>query len=486
MLRSLNKKYIAQLFVEVPRFARLIARSMVILYFVVLVLLAMLSDGMPLLTAGRVAAVGLMLILSCWPLLFSMPGVGFLHPLYFLSAYGFVKGTLLDLPGYAFGLETHPALPTLRPFEIGKLQIEAILLDALAWLMIYAGFRIAKGFSWRSLQFHEKPQLEFWGAVLAYILGMLSFVLLVQVSGGFEQHLKNIARGMDAKVFVGNPQFASTYAFLVTLTMIAPALLLLKKRDAARRPLFWLLALSSSVLLLLVNGRRSAILRPTLLFLTCWVHRNGRLPIFSMVVIAIVLLLSIGVVGEYRRSNWSSPSNRVNFDAVTDLNLEQAFQLSLGEIQTRREGGPIYPIIYRVPSEIPFLYGMNYFDYIKRFTPRILWPTKPRGIGVDCARTFYGVTYAIPPGPLGEAYWSGGPLGVAIVFFLWGMLLKSLFKFFLRFHQSSIACLLYLMTLAMLTPDETGFRSWSFLFVPTVSLLFATGMLTVRTGIKVG
>lgn len=479
--RRFTNRDVERLFIRVPPLARLAGRTAVILFYIAVVCLAMLSDGPAEYTAARVFAVGLMLLISCWPLLFSMRGVGVLHPLFFLSAYGFVKGTALDLYWLAMGVDSHPALPTAQSTEILEIQIQIILLICVGWLMTYGGFRIARGVSWRRLQFIPKPQLEIWGSAASYIIGVIAFYLLANLSGGFAGHLKNIARGFGEKVYVINPEYASMYAFLVTLTMLAPAILMLRNQNASKSPWFWLLSIGSVLLLFLVNGRRSAVLRPILLFLTCWMYSHKKVPIARISIIGMLVVLGVGVVGEYRRSNWSS-SNEVSFDAVRDLTIENAFQLSIGEIQSRRSGGPMYPIVYKVPSRESFLYGVNYLDYAKRFIPRALWPDKPRGIGIDCARIFYGVGYAIPPGPYGEAYWSGGALGVAVVFFLWGMILKSLAKFFLAFHESPIACLLYLMTLAMLTPDETGFRSWLFLFAPSVSLLFATGMVAIRSG----
>lgn len=480
LLRS-QKKQFEKAFLEIPLAGWIASRSVVLAYFVAIVLVAVFSDESPGITIVRLGAVALMLVVSCWPLLFPIAGVGVLHPLYFLSAYNFIKGTLLNFSNYAFGITSHPALPTVRPADIAVIQIEAILLDALGWLMIFAGFRIAKGMSWSWLRFYRKPQLEVYGAILTYCLGMLGFFFLVQLSGGFEPHLKNIARGINAKVFVSDPRFASLYGNLVILTLIAPALMILTGKNMTRRPFFWLLAITASIALFLVNGRRSALLRPVMLFVTCWIHRSGKLPVAAITVLALMLLLSIGVVGEYRRSNWSDAGKKANFDAVQDLSINDLFRLSFQELQERRAGSPLIPIIHRVPSDIAFLYGTNYLGYVKGFIPRALWPGKPRGIGVDCGRVFYGVNWAIPPGVMGEAYWSGGPIGVAIVFFAWGVVLKNLCYFFLRFYASPMAVLLYFMTLATFTPDEGGVRAWIYLVVPTVSVLFTAGMMNFKS-----
>ena len=151
----------------------------------------------------------------------------------------------------------------------------------------------------------------------------------------------------------------------------------------------------------------------------------------------------MGILGDFRRSNWTRGS-QVNFSAFTETDIASAFESSLNEIEGRKLASPLYPIVARVPSEVPFKYGTNYVAYFNRFIPRRLWPDKPRGIGLECAEVFYGRSNSggVPPGRLGEAYWSGGFVGVAIVFFVWGHLLKSFGNFFVRFRGSTIATLL--------------------------------------------
>jgi hypothetical protein len=137
-------------------------------------------------------------------------------------------------------------------------------------------------------------------------------------------------------------------------------------------------------------------------------------------------------------------------------------------------------ILENVPDNVPFLYGVNYLNYVNRFIPRQIWKNKPRGLATQCAETFYGRVDAgaIPMGAVGEAYWSGGIIAVSIVFFLWGRLLASVGMFFVRFRHSAFACLLYFVTLTQLEPSEQGFAQWIYVVAPACIVLLLVGEIT--------
>lgn len=473
-------------FVDVPPLAALAARFAVFAFLVAVCVAAMFSDTAAHITALRLLALFVFITVSCAPLIFRIRGIGLFHPLFFLSAYGFIKGTLPSARPIAMGVESHVALPFMGPGDVGMLQVKVMLLGALSWLMMIVGYFATSGISWRFITFRNRPSAIIWGATAAYVAGIFGFYSLVKLSGGFWEHAKNITRGFAAKVWVADPELASTYAFLVNLSTVLPAYLLLRYRHATKMPGFWISAVGACVLLFMVNGRRSALLQPVLLFICCWILQRRQVALGRIGLVAVVLFLSAGVIGEYRRSNWSSAGG-VTFDFMSDVSVESALQMSLQEFEQRSaEGGPMYPILARVPGEVPHLYGANYLAYVNRFIPRIIWEDKPRGIGVDCGRIFYGVGHGVPPGALGEAYWSGGVIGVVVVFFLWGAILKSAAKFFIRFRGSAVACMLYLMTLAVLSPSEPSFRAWLYIIVPSVAILVSVGVLKIATSGKQG
>ncbi len=477
-----NRFHAENPFVDIPPAVYLTTRLAVILFATTILLFAPFSDTPHHLTALRVIASILYLCVSCAPLLFKFPKVGIFHPLFFLSAYGFARGTLPHLRAMALGDTRNPGLPTWSVEAIAELQVKIILIETLAWCMILIGYFVARGISWRILEIRDNRNALSLLSVFAFGVGVFAFIQITLYSGGFSLHLKNIVRGVAHKVYVvDDVEMISIYAVMVWLTMLAPAMMLLNNRNATLNPMFWVLALTSTAMLFLVNGRRSAILRPVIVFLSCWIFKTKKVAFGRVAIVGLLLFLSVGVAGSFRRSNWTGKSE-VNFDFLEDLDFQTSFLLSLDEMEARRSGGAVYPIVALVPDKVEYKYGRNYLNYLNRFIPRIFWKDKPRGIGIECADVFYRKDKGIPPGSIGEAYWSGGIIGVALVFLAWGVILKSVGNFLVQHRDSNVACILYLMTIAVLQPSETGFRAWLFLFGPAALILISVGAIRLSSG----
>ncbi len=464
-------------FIEVTDSVRALASCVVAISLCVVWYIGLTSNtGAPWQKLRLIAATAYILI-STAPLYRIWKSIGLLHPLYVISAYAFLKGTLPGLSTLAEGIDRHIALSGMSASDIAYLHVQVLALRSLTWLCIFAGFHYAHGIDWRFLSIRERDNVLATGSLIGLAIGLTCLILLVDLSGGISEHLKNITRGMANKVWVKDASMASTYASLVPMTVLAPAIWIFRREDAFANPIFWTTALCSVSSAFLINGRRSAILMIVLVLVACWILRRKSLAIGRLTIIGLLVFLSVGILGEFRRSNWNSRQLDVN--AFTEHTVDDAFAMSLNELGSRRDGGAIYPIVAWVPERVPFKFGLNYLKYSFRFIPRIVWPDKPRGIGIECAEVFYGRrnTGGIPPGGVGEAYWTGGVVGVVLVYSFWGVILKSIGNFFLRFRHTATGSLIYLATITKLGPSEPQFRAWLYMTGPIVIVLWFLGII---------
>jgi hypothetical protein len=114
------------------------------------------------------------------------------------------------------------------------------------------------------------------------------------------------------------------------------------------------------------------------------------------------------------------------------------------------------------------------------FIPRYFWPDKPRGIDVHCARTFYGESFGIPPGGVGQAYWEFNVFGVIGVFFLVGVAKRAVFECLKQSPESFAATTLYVLTIFYLEPDQNSFRQIAFVVLPLFVIFSAIGWIRLR------
>ncbi|QEF98725.1 hypothetical protein Mal15_27800 [Stieleria maiorica] len=412
------------------------------------------------------------------PLWYRLPGVGLLHPLYVIAAYLFLKGTIPSLSQSAIGYRHIPGLPAMSAQGVAIMYMKVTGLYILAQIFTYFGFFTGRGIRWNFIEFRNRPNIVTYFVIASLVIGLVAFWLLIDLSGGLYPHLKNITRGNAAKVWVKDASNASIYATLCGLIVLPPAFLMLVGKNPGFNPVFWALTAISIAVNYLTAGRRSAIVSAVIIIVACWVLRTRTVSLARLSIIWFLLFLSIGIFGEYRRSNWDG-RRRVNFSAFQDNDIGEAMEKTWSDLQQRRGGSPVPLIVYRVPKYVPFKYGMNYVGYINRFIPRRIWKNKPKGLATQCAEVFYGRygSGAIPMGALGEAYWSGGIVAIPIVFFVWGRILCSIGTFYIRFRYSAIACMLYLLTVTRLEPSELSFGRWVYVVVPTLIILFAFGEL---------
>lgn len=129
-----------------------------------------------------------------------------------------------------------------------------------------------------------------------------------------------------------------------------------------------------------------------------------------------------------------------NFDS-----LEKMISYLFG----RFYGADIFGIILtKVPSVIDYQYGATLLELFFWFIPRKWWPEKPLGYGLIFGSEFVpdsplsGLSF-ITPSLIGELYLNFGGLGIAIGFYLMGILLRTCYEYFIVSNQTKNSMLIY-------------------------------------------
>jgi oligosaccharide repeat unit polymerase len=105
-------------------------------------------------------------------------------------------------------------------------------------------------------------------------------------------------------------------------------------------------------------------------------------------------------------------------------------------------------IINSVPSKMDYRYGEMFYGWLAAPIPASAWPNKPmwadRGVFIN--QHIFGEKYGlsgIPPGLIGELYWSFGVAGTWIGMFLFGLLLRQIYSSFLPSADNPSSILIY-------------------------------------------
>ena len=179
------------------------------------------------------------------PLWYRLPGVGLLHPLYIISAYILLKGTIPSLSQTAIGYRNIPGLPTMSSQGVAILHMKVVGLYFLAQIFTYFGFFTGRGIRWNFIEFRNKQNVVTYFMIASLVIGLVSFWLLIDLSGGLYPHLKNITRGNAAKNWVKDASNASIYATLCGLIVLPPGFMMLVGKKPGFNPAFWALTATS-------------------------------------------------------------------------------------------------------------------------------------------------------------------------------------------------------------------------------------------------
>ncbi len=417
------------------------------------------------------------------PLFARFPNKGFLHPLVLTSAINFLNMAISQTGLFFEGLIWHQALRDKTTGALVDLAISVNLIAVVASLSTYLAFAFISSPSLPYLKLKNQPNR--WFGLLFFIwlcagLGCLAFI--IYSSGGFASHIRNITVGAANQEFEYGAAYLGFASVGVQSMIVLPLVYAAFKKKGHRSFGFLLLIALVCASVFLLNGRRSAIIPPILSACAFWTFQEKRFPIVPVAVLVGVLVLFVGAGSMFREMNREQGAT-ATFNVFERYTVEDVWDRAIAEITARSStSSAVYPIVARVPQNEPYTYFKNYFDNIYRLIPSAFFPDQPDGIGIQAAETFYH-RYdegGIPPGTLGEAYWSFGILGVIVVYSSYGVLLRLLGNTMTQYRYSAGALCLYIITIVRLDFNQISIRIWLFTIVPMLIFYFASGLVGLR------
>ena len=417
-----------------------------------------------------------------YPLLFYKPTYGWCHPLILPALLSIANLVIRNTGMFIGGLPEHVMLPDWFPDDLNKLYAYANFVSSLALIATYVGFAAGVRLPMPNLRPPATPGRRFYIVLLAAVsLSLAAFYFYGQVFGGLGNHLKSLAYGMSKKIeLANNLDGIGQYTVLMNVATVATIVWVCTEANALRNPLFWLAAACSLALAYMSEGKRSSMIYPGILIMLCWMLRNKRVPYLRLAGVGVAAFLLIGLLGLFRSSNWTDKES-LNLDVFQETSISEIGSKSMEEI-SRRSGSEYtyFPILAKVPSQEPLLFGKSYLEWGLRFVPRELWPDKPRGVDVQANLAFYGADWGLPPGPVGEAYWNFHIPGVLGVFFLIGVFKRWLGALLVRYPNAPAVMGLYMISLVYFDGSQNGFRIWVYSVIPAFVLLKLGGLIGGR------
>jgi oligosaccharide repeat unit polymerase len=405
-----------------------------------------------------------------------------LHPLVFVGLWGVSFSALPEASMIISGLETHAALPDLSAQAVTDILDYKYVLDCVALLSTYLGFYLARGIPALRVR-HGAPRLVSVKLLIMIIVSIGAFAVLVQAAGGVEALAlqRGVRREERVLATIGGGHWHFLTAMAGPVVLMAAALM----RRPLRSPAFLaalFFALSSKFI---VTGSRGGTLTIVVLLFFILAARKGRIPTGRTIAFVLIILVVIGLMTQFR-----GRSSRM--ESVEEFKVEgQAHDLVVTAITVFGKYSAVsndFAIYARVPESEPLLLGKSYLAVFAVPVPRALWESKPPGVGRMATETFIpqlAHLTGVPASGVGEAFWNFHIPGVVVVFVLWGV--------FLRFIWKSVAAMrapgfvvLYVMTIYYLAPYTDAIYKWLHYLVPAVGALLFFCLEPIRALIRGG
>lgn len=418
-----------------------------------------------------------------FPLIAYRPTFGYCHPLILNMSFALLNMIVRSTGMLMHGLPYHSILPEYGVDDLNLLYAYGNFVYSVALMSKYAGFFLAPKIRVPNLNgfFSLEPSRYFYvvlgGAIVA---GLIAFYLFVQLSGGFAPHLVNMQKPTRIKEYVSDVEGIGHYFVFMRLVPVAVMVWLAAKPKAFKNPIFWIVTFTAMALTFLEGGRRSAPIYTAIVIGIIYIIRNRRMPYLVISIIGIAAFFFIGAAGILRVSTWHNQSDRLDLSVFTETSVSDVVEFSSEEL-TARSGtsSSYYAVLAKVPGDVPLLFGQSYVNWFGLFIPRVIWNNKPFGIGRLAGHVFFGLPAGVPPGPVGEAYWNFHIPGVIVVFFLFGIFLSWLGRFYVQYVNYPAAVVLYVTTLYYFTPFQTSFRNWILALIPATLIMMACGLIRI-------
>ncbi len=450
----------------------------VAVFAIYLLLTSHLHLGTDAPSVGLIAALAVYVVLCVAPLVFYQPSFGWYHPLVFRSLVCIIP-LARAFPIYAWGLSHNYALPTYGPEQLNGLLCYELIMMSLALLAYYIGFLVTPRVGTPALVFPKPRQLSV-KLLLSQLVALAFFWALVVQRDGLAAHVESWGRGRSE-------EFSGSLVFVllpfIQIGVAAAILYLAHYPSRCVSPLFLVCMAAALAAVFLTTGSRSSVVYAIITAWLVWTLRKRRISWSKPVAVAALALLSLVLLGNFRRSTWQGGA--ADWTALTDMDYLSDDLSALGDEIAERSGAmrSALPILERVPRDVAYLRGSSYIAALALPIPRMLWSDKPKQISGRVGRTFYGVVWGIPPGPIGEAYWNFGIGGIIAVYALFGIFHRMLARAFLRHANQPIAVVFYAVTLFLFChPATNSLVNYLCMLFPLFVLMLAFGLVKRPAG----
>ena len=442
----------------------------VIVFLVLLLGFHIILNYQPMPALGWVyLALQLNLLLLLVPIIWYDSSYGWLHPLIF-NIFITLLFHLRRLAIYLGGIEWHPALPGVSDNSLTFLVAYELLLNAAGLVFYYFGFFCSPRFAIARIKFVQ-PRNLVKKVLLAIMFSLVGFAAFMQSRGGISAHILSWGKGRTAA-------FAGQYYWQVPIQfgLIACLIWLAMGHKVYLKPLFWVCTATMLIVQFLTTGGRGGVVYALIYMLLVFMIREQKIAITKILIALMLGVVLMGILGDFRSTTWKG---EIGLSTVTEKSpIESAFDQGLTEISDRSWNSfGALPILARVPSDVDFLYGSSYLALVTLPIPRALWAEKPGLIGGRVTSTFFGGSYGIPPGAIGENYWNFGIPGVLGAFFIFGCFHKWLAEAFCRYAHQPAAIVLYALIIYNAAPTSAAILSCLLLILPTLMLLRVMGAI---------
>ena len=277
---------------------------------------------------------------------------------------------------------------------------------------------------------HIDPQRMKLITFVFTVVGLFSFYLLVQQSGGLGLTITDISRKRTAST-----EYIKNGAYLLFAAAVFRYILVLHG-DKVR--LLWLHLLVASMVPFVTSSRSNLILW-WLIIAVLYHYGRKRLPLRFMATLVPVVLLVYSLMLGLRTSAYSSEVNLSDF-----LDIEQAIVTAIGG-RDFADINTVAHIVRTIPERYPLQYERTFLIFITRPIPRALWPAKPVNFGAFVSQELYGRPASfgiIPPSLIGELYASFHLPGVVAGMFIFGISLRIAYTYLIN-NLSSLSVVTY-------------------------------------------
>lgn len=414
----------------------------------------------------------LIITILIWPLLLSVPSV--------VQEFGGVGGLFLGLP---VSPPYYRGLSWLLIEDIWWATAAYNMLQFLALISIYAGFSLSHG---KPAQAPAAQGRVFntidLRRLLVILIGLNIAILLafITLRGGLESHLADLSRGRFRSLAGLGPLIA-----IFDIGVLALIIWIAARPEDVRTPLFLLCVAAVAASQFISNGSRSGTLTVFMIVGLSWSLRTRRIPWRLAVIMAPLIFMLLGFLAVVRTSGLSNQSAT---EALARADTSRVLMQVQEEIKIRQSLSGAIPVIadgFRVTGG-PLL-GESYLAAIFAAVPRSIWEEKPRGPGSLYAQHFLGEVRegtAVPIGPIAEAYWNFGILGVIILHLFYGFLLRIAHDLYVKDQRNPFVVCLFIIFATRFhvsTDSLVPFQQHILLFI----IIYLLARLTARSAAPV-